>query len=54
MLLFSSTIFEDVGLSNPEVFTLIMGFFALLGALYVIFFGNKLGRVKSFIIGLGF
>ena len=52
VLIYSTTIYDDIGFDNPEALTMIQGISTFLGSLFVVFYGKSLGWVNSYIYGL--
>ena len=49
---FSTEIFKELKLSNPETLTYIMSFFGIISAIFITIFGKKIGKKKPIIISI--
>ena len=54
LCVFSTEIFKNLKLPNPELLTFIMSFFSLFAAIFITLFGNKIGKRKPILISLFF
>ena len=52
LTVFSTEIYKDLKLPNPELLTFIMSFFYIIGGIFITSLGNKIGKKKPILIAL--